>query len=132
MLKPEEKSFFIHVALGARDLSNCSTRTGAVIVRGRKLLGYGYNRKVTTKDDWEMTSIYDAIFGARSEDLDGTGVFCTYFPTIADIMLMVSVGVSSIHFLGTIKPEENSESIQLLNQLNSEHNPLEIIQLKNN
>lgn len=77
-----------------------------------------------------MTAIYDAIFGARSEDLNDTTVFCTYFPTVHDIMLMVSVGVSSINFLGLIKPEENTEAVHLLNQLNSERIQLEIIQLQ--
>lgn len=77
-----------------------------------------------------MTAIYDAVFGARSEDLEGTAIYCTYFPTVADIMLIVSVGVSSINFLGVIKPEENTEAVRLLNQLNSEHIQLEIVQLQ--
>jgi deoxycytidylate deaminase len=129
MLRPEEKSFFIYVAAGASNLSECSDKRGAVIVRDRRLLAYGYNRKLTTKDTWEISAIYDAIFGTYSENLENTNIFCTYFPSVEDIKLIVSVGVYSIYFMGVIT-EADSGAVRMVNQLNSEHIPLEIVQLQ--
>jgi tRNA(Arg) A34 adenosine deaminase TadA len=119
------------IAVGARDLSGCPIKRGAVIVRDRRLLAYGFNRKITVKGTWEISAIYDAVFGARTEDLDGSTLFCTYFPSVDDIILIASIGGISINFMDSIT-ETNSEAVRLLNQLTEESIPLEIVQLQNN
>ena len=129
MLRPEEKAFFMHIALGARELSGCSVGQGAVIVRDRRLLAYGFNKKVTMKGAWEISAIYDAIFGSRTDNLEGTCLFCTYFPSVNDIILIASIGGISINFFDSIT-EANSEAVRLLNELNAESIPLEIVQLQ--
>jgi deoxycytidylate deaminase len=119
----------MYIAVGASYLSECSDKRGAVVVRNRRLLAYGYNRKLTVKNGWEISAIYDAIFGTYSENLEDAVLFCTYFPSIDDIKLIVSAGIKTIKFTGTIS-EENSGTVKLVNQLNSEHIPLEIVQLQ--
>jgi deoxycytidylate deaminase len=119
----------MHTAVGARELSGCPIGQGAVIVRDRSLLAYGFNRKITPKGSWEISANYDAIFGARVENLDGSFLFCTYFPTVDDIILIVSVGCIEINFMGSIT-KDNSEAVRLLNQLSEESIPLEIVNLQ--
>ena len=80
------------------------------------------------KGSWEISAIYDAIFGARSENLNGTTLFCNYFPSIDDLKLIVSVGIISINIPGAII-DIDPEVIKLLNEINAEEIALEIVQL---
>lgn len=127
MLTPEEKSFFIEIAIGAIKLSGCSPGRAAVLVRDRQILSHGYNRKIMKNEKWEISAIYDVIFGARQEDLTGTTLFCTYFPTVEDLMLIVATGVSSINFIGGIT---DKDAVFFLNKITGSGIPLEIVELE--
>lgn len=127
MLGSSEKSFFLHTALGAMELSGCTIKQGAVLIQDRKLLAYGFNKKVVKKEKWEVSAIYDAIFGARTELLNDTVLFSTYFPSVDDIKLMVSVGVSTLYFMGSV---EDPGAIHFINKLNEDLIPIQIIQLQ--
>jgi hypothetical protein len=97
------------------------------LVNDRQLLSHGYNRWIMKDEKWEISAIYDAIFGARKENLAGSMLFCTYFPTVEDLILISATGITSINFLG---PIINQESVMFINKLNASHIPLEIFELQ--
>ena len=129
MLNPEEKFFFINIAIGARKLSGCNPRRGAVLIRDRQILSHGYNRRIIKNEKWEINAIYDAVFGARGGDLTGTTLFCTYFPTVDDLILILSTGISSINFVGKIT-DSDKDAVLFLNKITSAGIPLEIVELE--
>lgn len=129
MLGPLEKSFFMHTAMGARELSSFEPKRGAVLTKDKQLLSYGFNRRIIKNEGWEMSAVYDAIFGARSQDLSGAILFSTYFPSVDDFKLITSVGILSLNFTGIV---EDVDSVRFLNAINSNSIPLEIIHLENN
>lgn len=124
MLTDEEKRFFCNTALGAKNLSRSKTPQGALVVKGRQIQSFGYSRQVVTKRDYEISAIYDAIFGARDVNLAGAVVFSTYFPSLNDTILIVSMGIPRIYFTGNI---EDKSAIDLINHLKDDSIPLEII-----
>ena len=73
-----------------------------------------------------MSATYDAIFGARIEDLKKAFIFLTYFPTVDDLKLIVATGISAIYFHGKI---EDTESVKFMNDITKASIPLEIVQL---
>jgi deoxycytidylate deaminase len=127
MLTPEEKGFYIDTAIRASELSSCSSRQGSVVVRDRKILSHGYNRKIIKDEKWEISAIYDAIFGSDKNLIENSTVFCSYFPSVADIILIVASGVVSINFVGDVN---DSESVLLLNKLAAAKISLEIVAFK--
>ena len=128
MLSPEEKAFFIRTALGASLLSGCDIKQGALLVRDRKILSYGFNRKIDANGRWPINAVYDAIFGASSDQLQGSTLFCTYFPTLDEFKMLVAIGVSSINFSAEIT-KADSETIHFINDIANTY-PFEIIQLQ--
>lgn len=126
MLGAQEKSFFIYTAIGARELSGCDIKQGAVLIQDRKLLAYGFNKKIIKEEKWEISAIYDAIFGSRTESLIDATLFCTFFPSVDDIKLMVSVGIASLYLIGETG---DAEAVYFINKLNAGGIPLEIILL---
>ena len=124
--KPET-AFFIHVAVGARGLSGCGKQQGAVLVRDHRILSYGFSRKVIKGEKWEISAIYDALFGVHHENLTGTALYCTQFPSVEDVVLMVCTSVSRLYFLGQI---DNPETVNFINALHKASIPLEIVQLQ--
>jgi deoxycytidylate deaminase len=127
MLSIEEKRFYANTAWGASSLSSCPTKCGAVIARGDGLISSGYNRRLLKDKNWEISAIYDAILKARDIDLSRCTLFSTYFPSIDDLKLIVATGISTIYFFGII---DNQETVSLINNLNKESIPLELIHLK--
>jgi deoxycytidylate deaminase len=126
MLEDKEKGFYTETAIGASKLSGCLPRQGALLIQDRRILAHGYNKKIITGEEWEMSAIYDAVFASRNEKLEGTTLFTTYFPTIEDLKLIVAVGITSLYFMGNIN---DAKAVKLLNNLKSESIPLEITQL---
>ena len=124
MLTPEEKRFFADIALGASRLSRCDTQKGAVLINGRQIQSYGFNRKIM---NWEISAIYDAIFGAKDVNMSNFVLFSNYFPHLNDMILIVSVGITIIYFFGDIT---DTEAVKFANGLKDESIPLEIINLK--
>lgn len=129
MLTKTEKRFFADTTWGAAELSVCDPRRGAILINGRQIQSYGFNKKIIKDKKWEMSAIYDVIFGARSVDMAGFILFSTYFPSIDDMILIVSVGITSIYFFGEIK---DSKSVLFTNSLKDGSIPLEIINLERN
>jgi len=74
-----------------------------------------------------MSAIFDAIFSTRDVNLKGTIIFSSYFPDINDMKLIVATGISMVYFYGEIN---NSETVEFLNSIESNHFPLEIFQLE--
>lgn len=74
--------------------------------------------------DIEISAIYDAIFTSRDLDLSGSCIFSTNFPTVDDVKLMVSVGVSHLYFFGQIN---DAHTVMMLDELGE--GKLEVIQL---
>ena len=126
MLSTEEKTFFLRIAMGARDFSNSNIKRGAILIRGRQILSYGFSKRIIKNKEWEMSAAYDAIFGARIEDLKKTLIFLTYFSTVDDLKLIVATGISAIYFHGKI---EDTESVKFMNDITKASIPLEIVQL---
>jgi len=60
--------------------------------------------------------------------LEDTSLFSTYFPTIDDLKTIVSVGITSIYYLG--EAEDKAEIKHFLNKLSEKSIPLEIIHLE--
>jgi len=127
MLTINEKKFFIGIAIGAGKLSECSNQQGAILIQGKKILSYGLNRDIIKGGKWNLSAIFDALFGSKEQDLTGAEIFSSYFPSLEDLMLSVSVGISSIYFLGKIKDQK---SVEFLNSLEENHIPLKIIHLE--
>ena len=128
MLTTQEKKFFADTAWGVSELSACSKgRKGAVIVRDRKIASTGYNRRIITERDWEVSAIYDAIFSVKHEDMTEQILFSTYFPSFDDVKLIVSVGITSIYWFGET---DNIQAVELLNFLPKNSIPLKITHLK--
>jgi len=127
MLTAEEKGFFASIAWGASKLSGCGTKEGAVLVQGRKILSYGYNRKIIPDKQWEMSATLDTLFGSKDVDITGTYLFLTRFPRIYDMKLILASGVASVYFFGEI---DDSEAVQLANIASESSISLEIIKLE--
>jgi deoxycytidylate deaminase len=127
MLTTEEKRFFIDTALGIGRISKCPLQQGAVLVRGSRILSHGYNRRIVPNKDWEISAIYDALFGARDTNLLDTALFSTYFPPLDDTKLILATGVSTLYFLGKIT---SPETVSLLNSLQGSSISLEVIHLE--
>jgi len=127
MLGDQEKSFFIQTALRSAELSGCVCKQGSVLVQDRKILSYGFNKRVLKGINHEISAIYDTIFGSRTENLVNSTLFCSYFPSVNDLTLMVSVGVTSVYFTGDIK---DPEAVHFMNKLHEEDIPLLVIKMK--
>ena len=126
MLTTEEKRFFTGTAVGAGRLSKCSEQQGATLILGRRILSYGYNRKIIKNKAWEVSAISDTLFGARDQDITGAFLFSTYFPTIDDMKMIIVTGIIKVYFFGKVN---NSDAVDLINNFNSSSNLLELIQL---
>ncbi len=100
---------------------------GAVLVRGKFILGYGLNRKVVKSKDYEISAIYDAIFSARDQDLSEAVIFSTYFPSLDDMKLLISCGITSVYFFGKI---DDPHAVELANKTAQEGLTLQLTQLK--
>ena len=106
----EEKRFFRNTALGAREINN--NTQGAIVVRGKQIQSYGYSRRVVPKREYEISAIHDAVFGARDVNLEGAVLFSTYFPSLDDVILILSVGISTVYFMGEIN---DAKAVDLIN-----------------
>ena len=126
MLTKKEKAFFLRTAQGASTVSSATVGRGAVLVKGNKIIGTGYNREIIKGHRWEISAICDAIFSARDVNLAGTSLFSTYFPNIEDIKLIIATGVSRVYFYGKI---DDPETTELLNSFKQGLGPIELIQL---
>jgi deoxycytidylate deaminase len=78
-------------------------------------------------EKWEVSAVYDTMFAARDVDLSGSDLFCSYFPTVDDLKLIISVGIKNLYFLGKI---DDKESVSLLNSFDKSRKILEVIQLE--
>lgn len=127
MLTKKEKRFFADIAWGASALSICEPGRGAALINGRQVQSYGFNKKIIKNKKWEISAIYDTVFGAKDIDMSNFILFSTYFPSLDDMILIVSVGISSVHFFGKIT---DMEAVEFTNSLKDDSIPLEIIQLE--
>lgn len=122
MLRTPEKRFFATIALGAKELSCCNKKSGAVLIQGRRILSYGYSRKVIKNEDWEISAIYDTLFGARDQDIRDSILFSTEFPNLEEMELIVASGIGILYFFGKA---DKIDAINLANKTS-----IEIIKLK--
>jgi len=129
MLTENEKYFFAVTARAVQQLSTCTEHRGAVLVRGNKILSTGYNRKIIFGKDWEASAIFDVIFSARDVDMTGAVIFCSHFPDLEDIKLIIISGINHIYFFGEY-PGLGDPVVDLLNSLNSNSILLQISQLQ--
>lgn len=127
MLTKTEKRFFADTAWGASVLSICKPRRGAALINGRQIQSYGFNKKIIKGKKWEISAIYDVIFGAKNIDMSGFILFSTYFPSLDDMVLIVAVGISSVYFFGEIS---DVSTIEFTNNLKEGSISLEIIHLE--
>jgi deoxycytidylate deaminase len=128
MLTETEKSVFAGLTLGNKELSGCPIKQGAVLVQNHRILSHGYNRRIIKDKEWEVSAIYDTLFGARNLDLTGSSIFSTYFPSLDELKLIIAAGIISLYFFGEV---QNIESVKLLNALPEASIPLEIVRLQN-
>jgi hypothetical protein len=126
-ISQEEKKFFADNAWGASKLSTCTIRRGASLIRGNRIISTGYNRLIIKDKKWEISAIYDAVFSARDLDLTGTSLFSTHFPNTNDVILLISVGVSTLYFFGGTN---DHSAVELINNLTGASILLEIIHLE--
>lgn len=126
MLGKRQKKFFAVITWGASELSACSVKKGAVVVKEKIILGYGFNRKIIKNKNYEISAIYDAIFSARSDDLTGTYLFTTHFPVLEECKLIISCGISTIYFFGEIT---DPYTVEIANNTSKESINLKFIKL---
>lgn len=86
----------------------------------------GYNRLIIPGKTWEISAICDAILNAGDAKLIGGSIFCSYFPELDDVKLMVATGITSVFFSG--KVTDNVDAVALLNCLPDAGITLEITQ----
>jgi len=127
-LESGEKIFFIKSAIGAGELSECEPGHGATIARHKQILSFGFNKKIVENEQWEISAIQAVILNCKEAHLEDTSLFSTYFPTIDDLKTIVSVGITSIYYLG--EAEDKAEIKHFLNKLSEKSIPLEIIHLE--
>ena len=127
MLKSKEKKFFADTAWGISRLSACPVQRGATLIRDSQLTSTGYNRKIISSKQWEISAIYDAVFSAKHEDLSESTLFSTCFPAFNDMTLIIAVGVSTLYFFGEMG---DLDTVELINELPKNKIPFEIIHLK--
>jgi deoxycytidylate deaminase len=123
----EEKKFFADTAWGASRLSKCNLKRGAILINGRQIESYGFSKKIIRNKEWEISAIYDAIFGAKGSNMSGFFLFSTHFPSLNDMLLVVSVGISAVYFFGEIT---DVEVVRFSNSLSEDSISLDMIQLK--
>jgi hypothetical protein len=58
--------------------------------------------------------------------LVGTVLFSTYFPSLNDMILVVSVGITSVYFMGEV---DDTSAVDLINSTKENGIPLEMIKL---
>jgi hypothetical protein len=56
-------------------------------------------------------------------------LFCTYFPTVEDVILILSTGVASINFMGGVT-DKDRDAVMFLNKISASGIPLEIVELE--
>ncbi len=127
MFTKSEKGFFANTARGASRLSTCPIQRGAALIDGGQIQSAGHNRRIVKDKEWEISAIYDVIFSCCNKDLTGYALFSTCFPSLDDMKLIVSVGITYIYFFGK---SDDLEAIELLNNLPKNRIPLEIIHLE--
>lgn len=76
---------------------------------------------------WTISGVYDTLFGARDLDLSGSVLFCTQFPTLEEMKLIVSAGIESVYFFGQVS---DPETAKFANSLTKASIPLELIRLE--
>lgn len=126
MLTTPEKRFFATMARTASELSECNPKQGTVLIKGRKIISYGYNKKISTKGPWEMSAVYDAIFSSYRTELMGTTLFSNYFPILDDLKMIIACGIETVYFFGSMK---NAETVKLANAITEDGIPLQFIRL---
>jgi deoxycytidylate deaminase len=77
--------------------------------------------------EWEVSAILDALYGSRENNLEGTSLFSTIFPSLEDMKMILSVGISSVYFFGNVT---DVTSVELVNASADNSIPLELIQLQ--
>jgi deoxycytidylate deaminase len=127
-LEPGEKIFFIKSAIGAGELSECEPGHGATIARHKQILSFGFNQKIIRGEQWELSAIQAAVLECKDLNLGDVSLFSTYFPTLDDLKMLVSVKITSVYYLG--EAEDKSEIKHFLNKLCEKSIPLEIIHLE--
>ena len=115
------------IAAGAARLSQCGIKEGAVLVQGRKIMSYGYNRDIIPEKEWSLSAVTDALLGSKENDLSGCYIFCTYFPRVQDLTLLIGTGIKTLYFLGDITDQE---AVRFMREVNSDHKCLEIVRLE--
>ena len=115
------------VAAGAARLSECGIKEGAVLVREQKIMSYGYNRDIIPGKEWNLSAISDALMGSKENDISNCTIFCTRFPKIEDMMLIVATGIKTLYFLGDITDQA---VVRFMKEINSIHNCLEVVRLQ--
>ena len=127
MLNAEEKRFFADTARGAAGLSRCARPSGAVLVKGKRILSYGYGRKIIKDKEWEVTAAADALFGARDLDISGAILFSSRFPSLEDFKMLVFLGVVAVYFFGDT---DDAGAVVFANALADSCIPLELVKLE--
>ena len=129
MFTKNEKSFFADVTWGASRLSACDPKKGAVLINGHQIQSYGFNKSIIKNREWEISAIYDTLFGSTNINMSNFVLFTTCFPCLNEMVLIISVGISTIYFFGEIT---DVNSVKFVNSLKDAHIPLEIIKLEQN
>ena len=127
MLTDPEKTIFAGLALSIRELSGCPDKQGAVLVQHHRVLAHGHNRRIIKDKEWEVSAIYDALYGARSLDIAGAILYSTYYPTLDEFKMIIATGIITLYFFGE---PQNADTIKLLNALPAASIPLEIVRLQ--
>ena len=127
MLNTQEKVFFATIARNAGELSGCDPKDGAVLIKSRRILSYGFNKRIVPAKDWAISAIYDTLFGSRDIDFSGADLFTTRFPTTEELKLIAASGIATVYFTG---PIDHIEDLQFASNLFEAGIPLEIIKLE--
>lgn len=105
----------------------CEPKRGAALINGRQIQSYGFNKKVIKGKKWEISAIYDVLFGTKDIDMSGFILFSTYFPSLDDMILIVAVGISTVYFFGEVV---DVSTVEFTNNLKEGSISLEMIHLK--
>ena len=95
--------------LSLTGLSEQQKPKAALIVRGRKQLGYGFSKGTGT--DYDTSPIFEALLESSTCLIlnvrdDSLAIICTYFPSLEEFIALYSSSIRKVYYMGDITDEK--------------------------
>jgi hypothetical protein len=96
-------------------LSGQQNPRAALILRGGVQVGSGFSSSTGT--EYDTSPIFEALLNRSdikyvSQDSDACSIFCTYFPSLEELLALYSTDIRTIYYIGDITDER---SVKFLN-----------------